>query len=323
VKTEAARRTALFLFTILISLSVSALETANDPLTTEAVVKLWVSGTPMAEIIARIEAGDAEFDLPPEIVEELTVVGLPVELLRAMQARQVTVERDAEAAREAAFVTGERFGFRLNPGQKKSAKRQLVIHDEVSIPLLHQWRLDPGVHFEDVALFVACSTADHVPDHWRSKTPLYWKSSQMPRHRMLVMRDGASWAESTLLTRIGIASPDVPTNEDGTPAPVNRPVGVGGAGLLVLGLPPALETTLVPGVAHDLHLGIALKVDGRLYPWTFSTLNGVVLEGGPLELDATIRGLKSRLEAIEIRFGDDAQAKYDARTVCTMGCPRP
>ncbi|HXV78119.1 MAG TPA: hypothetical protein VD788_17545, partial [Candidatus Polarisedimenticolaceae bacterium] len=86
--------------------------------------------------------------------------------------------------------------------------------------------------------YVACLSATHVPDHWRSKSVLGRDFTSMPRHRLLGLIRGAATEEAA---------------------------GGGQANVLRLDLPAELVFELDPDQPHVLSVGLAVEVDGRFH----------------------------------------------------------
>jgi hypothetical protein len=296
-------------------LLVAAASESDEPMTVETVVQLYVTGTPTDELIGMINAAPVNFDLSQGMIAELERVGLPPELLEAMQQRQAAAASDAvddDACAET--VVASTLTVRLNPKQTRPNRRRIRVHDEVRSDLALEWGLgnDPeDRRFLDVALFLACRCPQHVPDQWRSKTPLRWDAEVMPRHRMLAFAPGARWTEAGFLEAFGI-----------TPSRANEEVGPEGRedlGVLVLQIPPTLEAEVGIDEPHDLVVGIALQVRDSYYPWSISALDDVSVDVSGTLLEATIRGTRSMtLEKIAIGFAsEDAR---NAKTLVTRGC---
>ena len=84
---------------------------------------------------------------------------------------------------------------------------------------------------KDLAVFLACTTSEHVPDLWRDKTPLGRDMSGTPRHEMLSFVAGE-------------------TPEGKPPALV---------------LPDALRADVDEIEPHDLVFGVAARIGDRWY----------------------------------------------------------
>ena len=99
---------------------------------------------------------------------------------------------------------------------------------------------------KDVAVFLACSSPEHVPDLWRSKTPLGRDMVSVPRHEMLAFVAG-----------------DTPAGK----APR-------------LTLPERLEADVDETEPHDLILGVAARIGDRWVQLAFTTIPKTKIETG-------------------------------------------
>jgi hypothetical protein len=307
---------------------------ADEPpvLRVEELVRLHVAGVDEDELIDTIRTRPVDFDLSPEMVEELERAGLSARVIRAMQRRQAVMAPAEPAASSAGADTWHDSGpaLRVVLDTKKKKKtdaaeagpRYLRVYDTIDMGLADHWKLGNApetMRFSGVAVFLACRTADHVPDEWRTRTPLLWSAPETPRHRMLAWHADARWTRATLKGRFGMRSK--PKGEEGK---TEAPAGEGKPGIVELELPPALEVPLAAGVAHDLSLGIALEVAGSSYPWIVASLDGVVLDEDGLQIDARIKGLRQPgLSSLDIDFGETARGAWTASKICARGCPGP
>lgn len=248
---------------------------ARPMLTDEDVVRMVVSGMPEAEIVRRIEAARVEFDLGDEMVDELALAGVSPALLEAMRRRQAELHADPAATEtppeaDATAATGLR--IRLNPEWKRtleSPRPELRLREVIAPDAAERLKLRDGTRFTDLAIVLACLTADHVPDHWRSQSPLGRDFVSMPRHRLLAFIPGA------------------------TPVEAGRSRRGGKAAILRLEIPAAIEAVAKPGVAHDLLLGVAARAGERYLLLARATRSGVVPGDGVTELLAALSGGKS------------------------------
>jgi hypothetical protein len=241
---------------------------SEPPLTDEEVVRLHVSGIPAASIVERIRASAVEFDLSEEMVVELRRAGLPEEVLAAMRERQAEVDR-ARAPAERAAPPGPEPGAGLAslrialeatggaPGGDGPARLRLAA--ALPEPLAGDVLGSGGTTTATgLAVFVACVSATHVPDHWRDRSPLGRDFLSMPRHRLLAFVATATVA------------PAGPTLE--------------------LELPPRLEAEVGVDEPHDLVLGIAVEAGGRWLRLTDDRRDGVSVPLEGLELRARVGG---------------------------------
>jgi hypothetical protein len=237
----------------------------TPPLTNEAVVRMFVQGVSTEEIVEAIRTHVPRFDLSAEMEEELRLAGLPEEILRAMRERQAEQGSAPDAAtteQTPDYVALVKLRIVLNPGRKPDKAETLKLRGGVGFQLREELGLGPeteGQPFEDLAIYLACRSATHVPDHWRGESPLGRDFISMPRHRMLVFISGA---ESKM--------------------PKLEP------GVLALEIPSSIEVALEPDDPHDLMLGIAVQAAGRFYSVAGDTWEGLVLHERDVELRAKL-----------------------------------
>ena len=297
------------------SLLVADVGESDEPITVYKVIELHVAGTPTDELIRMIQSSPVDFDLSPGMIAELERIGLQPALLEAMKRRQAEGSPDSlddDACAET--VVASTVTVRLNPKQTNPNRRRIRVHDEVRSGLAFEWGLGNAPEdrrFLDVALFLACRCPQHVPDQWRSRTPLRWDAEVMPRHRMLVFAPGARWTDAGFLESFGITP--LRAEEETGPEDRDEP------GILVLQIPETLEAEVGIDEPHDLVVGIALQVGDSYYPWSISALDDVPVDVSGTLLEATIRGTRSmNLESIEIGF--ESQEARNARALVTRGC---
>jgi hypothetical protein len=72
----------------------------------------------------------------------------------------------------------------LSAGDDGQAPAALALAAE---PKIRLGRRDPIPVMSDLAFVVLCTTADHVPDHWDTRTPL----AGAPRHEVVLFRPGS------------------------------------------------------------------------------------------------------------------------------------
>jgi hypothetical protein len=255
---------------------------ASEPMTEEDVVRMYVAGRPADEIVREIERREPGFELSPEMLDELRNVELPEIVIESMIRRQAAADEaevPAEQPEVPATLSRPSLRIHLNPA-----------HDWGPVTVGVRARIDPQVaaewelgnapedrKFADVALFLLCQTADHVPDQWRLKSPLGRDFRSVMRHRLLEFLPGARGEEVQ-----------------------------GGGRRVTLEVPAEIEVALEPGVAHDLVIGLALQVSGRYYVVATDTWPAVVLGEEGLNLPASVRGRSLRtLKARFLREDDD------------------
>jgi len=166
-------------------------------LTNEDVVRMVASGIPESEILQTIDARPEAFDLAEDMVQELKLAGVPASVLAAMR------HRHAEGARPSAppdrIARGHvRLTVTLNAGPKEPRTlRAPAWADEDAKARLKLPKENEQREVKDLAVFLACTTGDHVPDLWRSKSPLGRDMVNASRHEMLAFVAGDTPAGKT------------------------------------------------------------------------------------------------------------------------------
>jgi len=277
-------RLAIAGMTGLLLLGVVAAQDGNPPMTDEEVVRMFAAGRTTEEIIGEIERRQPDFDLSPEMLEELRNVHLPEAVLQTMIARQAEKRHEEQAALEVEELASRpRLLIRLNPDEPGGTTVSVV--RRVDPQFAAEWELGNAPEelvFADLALFVACLTGDHVPDQWRSKSPLGRDFfSPMPRHALLVF----------LSTTPGEGAEDQ------------------GGRRVTLDVPPTIEVPLEAGESHDLMIGLALQVGGHYRRLRSDLWRGVVVGDQELVLPALVKGRS--LRKIRARFDRDEDADED------------
>jgi hypothetical protein len=276
--TRRSRRPAVWVLALIRIGSVLAGPT-DGPMTDEDVVRLFAAGRTPEAIVAEIERRDPEFDLSPEMLEELRNIRLPEPVIEAMRARQAARQRDdRERALAAEAASNPRLLVRLSDGDDGPT---VSVGRAIDPQFAAEWELGNAPEdreFADLALFIACLTGDHVPDHWRSNSPLGRDFfSPMPRHAMLVFLSAADGEDEE--------------------RPGRR---------IALHLPATIEVPLRSGETHDLMIGLALEVDGHYRRLRSDVWHGVEVRGSPIVLPAVVKG--RNLRTLHVRFareGDD------------------
>jgi hypothetical protein len=258
-------------------------EPDDPPMTEEDVVRLYVAGRSAAEIVHEIERREPGYDVSPEMLEELRNVELPRAVIEAMIRRQRQADRlEAERRAAAGGEGGSSLRLRMNPaadGRPVTVGLRARIDPQLAAEMELGNAPDERV-FADLALFLACFTADHVPDQWRLKSPLGRDFHRARRHRLLEFVAGARGEQDS------------------------------GQGRRVkLEIPTHLELALEPGVAHDLLLGLAVRVGGNYRIVALDEWPGVVLGDDGLELRARVKGGSFR--KLKVRFLREGEEDED------------
>jgi hypothetical protein len=236
---------------------------AEETLSLEDVVRLFVQGVSTEDLIGRIETSQVDFDLNEEMLDELRQAELAEEVIEAMVQRQrqlhppVTPEIEL-APEDVAPQAGLTVRLTLQGGtslRKGDLDRGMRVADLVPPDTLKQLGVrDPEARITNVALYVACHSSTHVPDHWRGQTPLGRDFHSVTRHKMLAFHSEA-----------------IPDNAD------ERTV-------LNLEIPEKIAVELDPTEEHDLSAGVAVQIDGRYYRVVSDESEGFV----PAEHEGTI-----------------------------------
>ena len=278
---------------LLIAIAAAAAAIADGPLTEQDIVQRVLRGEDPKEIIALIERSEVEFDLSDEMVDELKLAGVNDSIIRAMRRRTERAETPPAAVEpEIPAAPTPTLTLRLNPnweGKEPPHIKLINALDERWAEMLRITENDPMI--EDVALTLFCRTADHVPDQWRSKSPLGRDFITAPRHRMLVFHEGAviepvsSFKQK--LAKLGRA----PGAWESTPKMAT----------LTLPIPEQLTAMIDADVEHDLTLGVAVRIGTRYFLALQDSRDAVVLspDGTIVEAHAHSSGKTSRKLRIE------------------------
>jgi hypothetical protein len=264
-------RRALLAALLVASLGSGIGETPDPPMTEEEVVRRHVAGDSARELVEEIERREPGFDVSTEMLEELRRAGIPDAVIEAMQQRQA-----AQNAAETGPVEQQIPPSvpQLTISIVRRGTRTLSINRNIHPQLAAEWELGNAPEdrvFAGMALYLACHTGRHVPDHWRNKSPLGVDFLSMRRHRMLLFVPGRSSGKEE-----------------------------GSDGLHVrLDLPRTIEVALEPGDEHNLSLGLALQIGGRYYRLTDDHWDGFVLDETGGRLEARVKGTNLKKFAVE------------------------
>ena len=200
----------------------------EPPLTNEDIVRLVAAGVSEDEVRQAIFGRKEAFDLSREMVDELKLAGVSSAIVAAMARRQA--ENAPPAASAQAVTPGRaRLVVNVRGGGVSRTIRVPSWADEDAKDVLGLPKENDQRVVKDLAVFLACSSSEHVPDHWRSKSPLGRDRNSIVRHEMLAFVAGD------------------------TPA--------GTSPRLVL--PAILEAEIDGSEPHDLILGIAARIGDR------------------------------------------------------------
>jgi len=247
------------------------------PMHNEDVVRMLVSGKPASAIVEAIHKAPAvDFDVSPEMLTELRSVSLPEQVIDAMKARMLELERvKATEERVQDITSGPKLRVHF------SGTTTLHFPDWGTAAVGEKMKLDlrneKDREIRDVAFFLACTSELDVPDQWRSKSPL-GRDFTVPKHQMLFFQPGAAHLSAS---DVATGLPDAfrRTRDDGT-----------AAGWYEVTLPAEIAVEVNTNEAHDLLLGIALDVQGNWHPLVTAKRKGVEVGTAGTELYATVTG---------------------------------
>jgi len=244
---------ALALLVALLALAGAALAAEPPaPLTNEDVVRMIASGASEAAILDAVRTRACAFDLSEEMVEELKLAGVSPAVLAAMAAR-ATKPVPAELPPERVPVGAVLVTVTLPERTLKApAWADEDVKERLALPKENAQR-----EVRDLAVFLACEATTHVPDQWRSKTPLGRDMSPgLRRHEMLAFVAGDT--------------------------PAGKPPR--------LVLPHQIEVRIDGTEPHDLVLGVAARIGDRWVQLAAGRLPAVSFRGEPGTLEGEIHG---------------------------------
>jgi len=247
---------ARFVAAIVLVVAPGVFAADDAPMRNEDVVRMLVAGIDASQIVAQIRSRPVEFDLSEEMVEELRIAGVPDEVLRAMEERHAELHPEARpvpdepSVPETPLLVIEIEG---SPSEAESPERPAVLYFPALLPAPAAQALQIGDGSKDlpvkaIAIFLACRTAIHVPDYWRSESPLGRDFVSMPRHGMVAFHGGGE----------KVSAADVPA---GASKRLRR--STDDAGYLRLELPDRLEAQIDLSEPHDFSFGVAIQVEDR------------------------------------------------------------
>jgi hypothetical protein len=199
------------------------------PLTNEDIVRMVASGTPEDEVRRTIHSHSEAFDLSSEMVDELKLAGVPQAIVEAMISRHA---ESAPSPAPAQRATQGRVPVIVSLNGGGGGLRTVHVPawaDEDAKDAFHLPKETDQREVKDLAVFLACVSPEHVPDLWRSKSPLGRDMNAVTRHEMLAFVAG-----------------DTPS---GKPPQ--------------LVLPARLEAEVDDSEPHDFVLGIAARIGDR------------------------------------------------------------
>jgi len=277
-----ARRRGSWFVPLAVALGTALSAAAEPPMRNEDVVRLLVAGATPAAVIERIRAREVEFDLADEMLEELRIAGVPNEVVAAMRERQAATHPAAPAAgaapsddattapgaadpevdATAGRVVRVSVAFRGQEGADTIAPR---LPAAVADDLARQLEIGPEPEARRVgaaAWVIACVEPTHVPDRWRSQSPLGRDFLFAPRHRILAFVESVSDP-----TDAGSAPPE-------TFGPRDR---------VAVDLSGRFEAT-ASGTGHRFVVGVAVMVGERWYLLRSVALPAAGDDSGPIDV---------------------------------------
>jgi len=239
----------------------------GPPLTNEEIVRLVITGTPEASILRTIDRRPAAFDLDPEVITEMRRAGVGAAVIDAMRRRQAAMPRApiAPLPETPAATRGTlEIVFETDPDNDTPASRSAIALRSLPPTMRRPGGLEVA-EYRDMALAILCTTTDHVPDHWDTRSPV----AGPPRHELILFTPGSGTArdrgfEILYLDRQDRYSVEVPAGQHDIQIAAAgqqsgsgtwRVVAIDGARLTVL---PGL-TTRVRVKAHSRVSGSAFK----------------------------------------------------------------
>jgi len=162
---------------------------APAPLSNDDIVRMVMTGAAEPQIVAAIEAHPVDFDLSLEMQKELRLAGVNDRILEAMRRRQAAMPRAEPSPTPApATPTGTiRVEFGAVSEGGSSPERSAIALKTLPKGAPRRGGVEVGA-MSDMALAILCTTADHVPDHWDTRSPL----AGAPRHELLLFRPGSA-----------------------------------------------------------------------------------------------------------------------------------
>jgi len=200
-------------------------------LTNEDIVRMVATETPEREILEAIGSRPEAFDVSDDMVAELSLAGVSPAIVAAMR------RKHNEAAPQ--VLPSERQGrgkvrlsVTLNAGAAGARTLRLPAWaDEDVKALLQLPKENDQREVKDVAVFLACATAEHVPDLWRSKSPL-----------------GRDMVGATRSEMLAFVAGDTPAGK--------KPQ---------LTVPDRIEADVDGSEPHDLLVGVAARIGDRWF----------------------------------------------------------
>jgi hypothetical protein len=214
-----------------------------SPLANEDIVRMVVAGTPEGTILESIRTRPEVFDVSDDMVAELRLAGVSEAVIAAMK------QRHADSVPPPPPVERSRRGtatvvVTLNAsGAGPKTLKVPAWADENAKARFHLPKENEQREVKDLAVFLACTAPEHIPDLWRSKTPLGRDMVSVSRHEMLAFVAGDT--------------------------PAGKPPR--------LELPARIEAEVDASEPHDLLLGVAARIGDRWIQLAVGALQKVTI----------------------------------------------
>lgn len=224
-----------------------------SPLTNEDIVRMVASGTPERDILEAIKTRPEAFDVADDMLSELKLAGVPAPIVAAMR-QKVAESAPPPLPSEQPAKGHTHLVVTLNAGSGPRTLKLPAWADEAVKQRLKLPKENDQRAVKDIAVFLACSSPEHVPDLWRSKTPLGRDMISAPRHEMLAFVAG-----------------DTPDGKDPR-----------------LTLPARLEADVDDTEPHDLILGVAARIGDHWMQLGVAELPNTTIGAGQKPLSGLI-----------------------------------
>ncbi|HEX9428203.1 MAG TPA: hypothetical protein VGA64_10485 [Candidatus Polarisedimenticolia bacterium] len=186
-----AGRLACAVLLLLLPVAGAAAERTDGPLDNEAIVQLVMAGTTEAALLERLERSPVDFDLSSEQMQELRAAGVGERIIEAMRRRQAGMPRNVPSPTPAPVSTGRlALTILTDPKAKSPAEASVLAIRTLPPKAARPGGMEVG-EVSDLAVAILCVTADHVPDHWETRTRLV----DAPRHELLSFTSGSAEAK--------------------------------------------------------------------------------------------------------------------------------
>lgn len=160
----------------------------SPPLTNQDIVRMVASGMPAERILARIRGSPGAFDVSSDMIEELTLAGVPETILDAMRAKARGAAREG-GSKESKGPGGTPPAAEARPAAKGWIEIDFL--DDPALTAAQNSVAAPAVAADadantpknvELAFVVTCSYPVHVPDFWDRLSPL---GESPGRHQIL------------------------------------------------------------------------------------------------------------------------------------------